>query len=51
VDVEIGKVGKKIIPNEDSKENEIIDDPFEIIFEWNHFSDVLELQIEVFAQQ
>jgi hypothetical protein len=51
MNMQVRKIGKKIIPNEDSKEDEVVNDAFEIVRKPDDRLDISELEIEVFPHE
>jgi hypothetical protein len=47
--VQIGQVGQKIVSDEDTHEDEVIDDSFQVVFEWNRRREGGKFQIEIFS--
>jgi hypothetical protein len=49
MDVQVVKVGQKIVVDKDSKQNEVVDHLLEVIGKQKHGFNVMELKIEIFA--
>ncbi|KAI3480716.1 hypothetical protein L1887_57195 [Cichorium endivia] len=51
VDVEAGEVGQEVVSDKDVEEDEIVDDAFEFVREREGGAEVLELEVEVLAEE
>ena len=51
VSMQVKKIWKEIVPNEDGEKNEVIDDTFKVVIKGKGVFDVTEFQVEVFPHE
>jgi hypothetical protein len=49
--MQIGQIRQEIIADKHAKQDEIVDDLFEVVCEWQRLCESAEFEVEIFAKQ